>query len=78
VDESVVLIRRSRSTSIRVERGGERTGVQPRTSGCMDVSSTATDTSGSECIRGKLNVTTRCRRGTGPRTVSCGGTLIVV
>jgi hypothetical protein len=39
----------------------------------MDVSSTATDTSGSEFTSGKLNVATRCRKGTGPKIVSCGG-----
>jgi hypothetical protein len=61
-----------------VERGGERTEVQPLVGGFMDVSSTATDTSGSECISGKLNVTIRYRRGTGPKIVSCGGTLFVV
>jgi hypothetical protein len=61
-----------------VEKGGERTEVQPLVGGCMDVSSMATDTSGSECVRGKLNVTTRCRRGTGPKIVSCGGILFAV
>jgi hypothetical protein len=73
-----VFIRESRSTSIRVERGGQRTGVQPLIGRCMDVSSTATETSGSECISGKLDVTTRCRRGMGPKLVACGGTLFVV
>jgi hypothetical protein len=70
-DESVVFIRGSRSTSMGVERGNERIGVQPLVGGCMDATSTATDTSGSECISGNLNVTTRCRRGTGPKKVSC-------
>jgi hypothetical protein len=73
-----VFIRGSRSTSMGVERGGERTGVQPLVGGCMDVSSTATATSGSECVSGKLNDTIGCRRGTGPKIVSCGGILFVV
>jgi hypothetical protein len=72
-----MFIRGSRSTSMGVERGGERTGVQPLVGGCMDVSSTATDTSGSECVRGKLNDTTGCRRGTGPEIVSSGGIMFV-
>jgi hypothetical protein len=73
-----VFIRGSLSTSMGVERGGERTRVQPLVGGCMDVSSTETDTFGSECISGKLNVTTRCQGGTGPKIVSCGGTVFVV
>jgi hypothetical protein len=71
-----VFIPGSRSTSMGVERDGERTGVQPLIGGCMDVRSTATGTSGSECVKGKLNVITCFRRGTGPKIVSCGDILL--
>jgi hypothetical protein len=73
-----VFIRGSRSTSMGVERSGELTGVEPLVAVCLDVSSTATDTSGSECVSGKFNNITGCRRDTDPKIVTCGGILFVV
>jgi hypothetical protein len=73
-----VFIRGRRSTSMGVVRGCERIGVQPLVGSCMDVSSTATDTSGSECARGKLHVTDGCWRGTCLKIVSCRDILFVV